>query len=310
LSYRLDLVNRTGMFEYYASWYSNYELDEAHNNIAYRISAILSSFEKIKILEIECIKQISLFENNTKINKSSLMINFKSPTLYEIFINLSYIILSIRVIQNSILNIISKEESKLKNKISLPSSMNDFVKKIETYSLNDFIKKEISNYWSSNGKLLKDYRDIDEHHNFLLDKVYIDNFKDKNLIILLPDNPNVKSNKKYQFKKQINAFKFLLNEFIEIETLLNSISKYYNYAKGDFHYKYYIYDENPNNMEINYDKNNDTLVNIESYKNNSQIEQQNLICEPKKVHLENFSFIKYPKFFNNKKQYTKIYKLT
>ena len=49
MSYRLDLVNRTGMFKNYANWYSSYELDEAHNNISYRISSIIASFEKIKI---------------------------------------------------------------------------------------------------------------------------------------------------------------------------------------------------------------------------------------------------------------------
>lgn len=309
LSYRLDLLNRAAMFAYYAEWYSSYNLDETHNNIAYRISAILSSFEKISILKSECLKQFNLFEENTKINKASEMINFKSPSLYDIFVNISYIALSLRIIQNSILNIISKEESKQKNKISLPNSMNDFMKKIENYSLDSSIKELISTYWNSNGKLLKDYRDIDEHHNYLIDKVYIDNFKDKNLILLLPDNPNVKSYKKYTFNKNIDAFQFLLTEYIEIEKLLNLISKYYNYKKGTFRYKFYIHHENPNNMEIVYDKKNNTLVNMESYKNNLKIECQQLIYDPNNIDMEAFSFVKYPKFFDSKRNFLKIHEV-
>ncbi len=310
MSYRLDLVNRTGMFKNYANWYSSYELDEVHNNISYRISSVIASFEKIKILEDECIKQFTLFEKDTGISKKSKMINFKSPSLYEIFINTSYIILSIRIIQNSILNIISKEESKRGNKISLPSSMNDFTKKIDKFSLNSTIKEHINTYWNSNGRLLKDYRDIDEHHNFLVDKVYIDNFNDKNLIILLPDNPNVKSYKKYKFDKKINALEFLLKEFLEIEILLNSISKLYDYPEGDFHYKFYIYDNNPNNMEIIYEKNNDTLMNMESFMKNSKVKQQNIIVKSEEVNMNKFSFIKYPKFFNDKESFYKIFKVT
>ena len=64
MSYRLDLVNRTGMFKNYANWYSSYELDEAHNNMSYRISSMIASFEKRKILEDVCIKQFTLFEKN------------------------------------------------------------------------------------------------------------------------------------------------------------------------------------------------------------------------------------------------------
>ena len=309
MSYRLDLVNRTGMFKNYAKWYSSYELDEVHNNISYRISAVISSFEKIKTLENECIIQFSLFEKHTGINKESKMINFKSPSLYDIFINTSYIILSMRIIQNSILNIISKEESKRGNKISLPSSMNDFIKKLDKFSINSTVKKHIKTYWDLNGKFLKDYRDIDEHHNFLIDKVYIDNFNDKHLIILLPDNPNVKSYRKYKFDKKINALEFLLKEFLEIEVLLNSISKLYDYSESDFHYKFYIYDENPNNMEIIYEKNNDTLMNMESFKKDSKIEQQNIVINPEYIDMNKFSFIKYPKFFNNKESFYKIIKI-
>ena len=155
MSYRLDLINRTGMFEFYAQWYSKQDKDETHNNIAYRISAILLSFEKIKILETECIKQFELFEKDTKIDKTETMINFKSPSLYDIFINISYIVLSMRIIQNSILNIITKEEATQGNKISLPNSMNDFIKKLNNYSISDEIKNLINNYWSKMVKNLK-----------------------------------------------------------------------------------------------------------------------------------------------------------
>lgn len=215
-----------------------------------------------------------------------------------------------RIIQNSILNIISKEESKRGTKISLPSSMNDFIKKLDKFSLNSTIKQHIKTYWDLNGKFLKDYRDIDEHHNFLIDKVYIDNFNDKNLMILLPDNPNVKSYRKYKFEKKINAIEFLLKEFLEIEVLLNSISQMYNYSESNFHYKFYIYDDNPNNMEIIYEKNNDTLMNMESFKKDSKVEQQNIVIKPEDINMNNFSFIKYPKFFNAKKSFYKILKVT
>lgn len=133
-----------------------------------------------------------------------------------------------------------------------------------------------------NGKLLKDYRDIDEHHNFLIDKVYIDNFNDKNLIIFYQIIQMLKAIENINLIKKSMLLNFYLKEFLKIEILLNSISKLYDYPEGDFHYKFYIFYDNPNNMEIIYEKNNDILMNMESFMKNSKVEKQNIIVKPKK----------------------------
>ena len=166
----------------------------------------------------------------------------------------------------------------------------------------------IKNYWEKNGKDVKDYRDIDEHHNFLIEKVFI-NIKESKLIILLPDNPNVKSIKKYKFSNNINAFDFILKSFLELEKLLNLISIYYGYKESDFNYNLIIDVDNPNNMEIVYDKFNNTLVCMECFKSSKE---ENVECHKfviSDLNLNIFSFIKFPEFFKIKKTFYSVYEI-
>lgn len=83
----------------------------------------------------------------------------------------------------------------------------------------------------------------------------------------------------------------------------------YKYTPHDFHYKFYVDLENPNNMEIIYDKKNHTLVNMESYRDDREIKNDTIVVEPQNINMEEFSFIKYPKFFDDKKKFYKIYEI-
>ena len=307
MSYRLDLVNRAGLFTYYANWFQDdNQLDDSHNNIVYRITSLILSFEKNYELALECIEQFNLFAYSTNIHQSTKNINLATPSLYEIFINISNIFSSMRIIQNSIINIIAKQESKLGNKISLPNSMNDFVKKLDSFNVDQDLKNIIKKYWDENGINIKHYRDIDEHHNFLIKKVYVNNFIDKKLLILLPDNPNVQSYKKYTFKQQINALEFLKSEFDAIEKLLNTISQYYGYQQGEFHFTFVVDDSNPNNMTILYDLNNNKLTTLESFIHNNKINTFRTIADED---ADKFKFLKNTTYFKNIKSFIQILKI-
>lgn len=307
MSYRLDLVNRAGLFTYYANWFQDdNQLDDSHNNIAYRITSLILSFEKNYELALECIEQFNLFEYSTKIHQSTKNINLATPSLYEIFINISNIFSSMRIIQNSTVNIIAKQESKLGNKISLPNSMNDFVKKLDSFKIDQNLKNIVKKYWDENGIHIKHYRDIDEHHNFLIKKVYVNNFIDKKLLILLPDNPNVQSYKKYTFKKQINALEFLKSEFDAIEKLLNTISQHYGYQQGEFNFTFVVDDSNPNNMTILYDLNNNKLTTLESFMHDNKINTFRAIADED---ADKFKFLKNTTYFKNIKSFIQILKI-
>jgi len=303
MSYRLDLANRAGLFSYYSSWYNENQEDDSHNNIAFQITSLILSFEKNNELAKEAVKQFSLFEKSTKIDKNSKNINIITPSLYEIFINISNIISSIRIIQNSIIDIIGKKES-----LSLPNSMNTFNAKIDSYRINEELKIIVKKYWEKYGSKIKDYRDINEHNNFLIKKIYIDNFKDKNLLILLPDNPNVQTYKKYTFDKQINALEFLEIEFYAIEKLLNDISQYYKYNKSSFALAINIHEENPNSLTILYDLENNTLTNIETYLENEELKSQRFLI-PENIDKFEFKFIKNIQYFKNSNSFEEILKI-
>lgn len=310
--HRLDLANRAELFKLYASWYEdNNTHDNTHNNIIFRISSLILSMEKTYELSNECIKQFNLFKSDLKMNKNLKDIHFLSPSLYEIFMNISEILTSIRILQNEIMNAISKQENKSNNKITLPNSMSDFVKEIkknvDKYNLTNELKEIIKKYWNTSGKLVKDYRDIDQHFGFLFEKALINDFKNPKLIILLPDNPNVKSNKKFTFYKKINALEFIISEFYALENLINNVSEYYNYKDRDFDFNIIINEKNPNSLSIIFDPNRNYLQGFETYIEHKNIYSSNHLLQ--NIDLKQFSFLKLPIFFKNKHSFEKDYTL-
>jgi hypothetical protein len=204
---------------------------------------------------------------------------------------------------------VSNQERKSKNNIQLSSSMNTFIKELNTKpkkyeKLDPKIIYMLNNYWSNNGLMLKHYRDIDEHHNFLIKKVYINNFKDKKLTLLFPDNPNENS-RNFTFNQQISAIDFLLDEFYAIENLLNQLANHYKYKEGSFDFTFNIENENPNRIAILFDPNN-IILHHESYI------QDNKIYVARNVHqidISQYSFTKIPSFFKNTQTFRKKYEL-
>lgn len=68
-------------------------------------------------------------------------------------------------------------------------------------------------------KKVKAYRDIDQHHFVLTSNVYLELEPEEKVLVMFPDNPEVKKVEKLIYKKEYDAIAFLENSFIEIHRL-------------------------------------------------------------------------------------------
>jgi len=100
--------------------------------------------------------------------------------------------------QNAVIPYLSKALS-----ISLPASLADLVKRIEKEKvlLPENIAKDILGYWTNQGRKLKDYRDLSQHHALVASEVRV--FKASvgkpAIYIALPKNPEAKDPNKLDF---------------------------------------------------------------------------------------------------------------
>ena len=105
--------------------------------------------------------------------------------------------------------------------LSLRSSLNDLMKQLKSRDLGlpEEIRRELTAYWESHGKQLKDYRDIVQHHGPVLSEARVFRAADGTPFIwlTLPNNPEVKSYSQLSFENPtVHAFLYIRKQYHEL----------------------------------------------------------------------------------------------
>jgi hypothetical protein len=102
-----------------------------------------------------------------------------------------------------------------------------------THKSYDFLSIELWNrieqYWNETGKLVRDYRHLDNYLYSLTTHSYIEVYPNKKLIILLPDNPEIENSKKFTYEQQIDAIPFLEVIFQNFHDFVEDVSAFFGY---------------------------------------------------------------------------------
>lgn len=111
--------------------------------------------------------------------------------------------------QNAVIPYISKALL-----VSLPSSLNDLIKRVENkkVKLPSKLALDLVGYWNNQGRKLKDYRDLSQHHALVASEVRIFNSSEGKpaIYITLPNNPEDKNPAKLVFDNPpIQAFFYM-----------------------------------------------------------------------------------------------------
>lgn len=233
VSFRLDLVNRAGLFRNYASWHEsgNNWSDLGHLNMAHGLSSIVYALERIFLLKKECVDQYVLFEGSYKWSGSETL--FRSPSIFDLFSSYSTFLLGVRLAQNSLLNILSKELC-----VSMPQSMNGVVSSKKKNAIPKDIFDLIVSYWNVSGFELKQYRDLDQHYGLVArDAWVVRSSRGVDLKVYLPDDPKIQSESKFTFALKRDAFSYADKAFEDFHSLVNNISVTLGYKdERDFDY--------------------------------------------------------------------------
>ena len=296
MTFRLDLANRAGLFQNYASWHEdNNILDKTHVSFTFGICYLINSIENINKYKKESIQQYYLLKDYLEIDAQEIC--FQSPSLFNLFSEISVSLTQIRIVQNGLIEIVGKKLKK-----SLPSSMSDYVKKNKRRDKNETESKIYSlicDYWKESGLNVKHYRDVDQHFGHLFHNALIiisENSID--LELRIPDNPKVKSWKKFTYHKKYDAIKFILESFEALHRLVNDVSVALGYTRERlFDLNMDLSGEYDGFLTIVFDPYRGVIHGQEVFREDGDFYG---VTHVKDCDVEEFSFVKVPEYFNGK----------
>ncbi|WP_064598053.1 hypothetical protein [Pseudomonas sp. DR 5-09] len=233
MSFRLDLVNRAGLFRNYAEWHEADKnwADLSHINMAHGLSSIVYALERIHLLKKECLDQYTLFDDKYRWPQPEIL--FRSPSMFDLFASYSAYLLSIRLAQNSILNILGKKLG-----LSIPQSMNGIAEWKRKNKIPKRTLDLIILYWEQSGFEIKQYRDLDQHYGLVArDAWIVRSSQGVDLKVYLPDDPAIQSESKFTFTLKRDAFDYADKSFELFHSFVNELSASLGYtSERDFDY--------------------------------------------------------------------------
>lgn len=204
-------------------WYNhtkNTKINKRLDDLFFRITSLHICYCNFLFIQKKCIEEYEQYEGQLNIEGED--IGYWSEILIDYLGQVNPFFSNLRIIQNLILPIFSTQ---IELKCSIPSSMSNVIKKIESYGFNEKVISLVLNYWEKSGKRSKDFRDVDQHHHALLQKIRFRVVGDKGPIIYLPDNPEVKSSSNLTFNKNIELMPFAYEAYQDLIKLLECIAQ-------------------------------------------------------------------------------------
>jgi hypothetical protein len=215
--YLPELLNSNGLFQKVYAWKKGSSCPEEFSTLLYRASACVIHMRRLAELNHRCVMEFGLFEDQLALGDDRIV--FHSTSLLALLNEISPLLSSLRIMQDMLLPLIGKTKGK-----SMPSSINDGIKRLHTLGLPDEIRRIILGYWPD-GNRLRDYRIIDQHHTNLVTHTFFQIRPVKKVLVLFPDNPGIKTSKKFTYEKSINGIEYLCSAFSMLHAVYEDIAE-------------------------------------------------------------------------------------
>lgn len=221
--YIAKILNDGGLFQSIGGWIK--VKPNIHpsfvDEFLFRACSARLSIMRMDFLNEKCLHQFRKQKNELIIHDSKL--TFWSPNLIEFLNETTPFLANMRIMQNLIVPL-AILMSGLKQ--SVDSSLADAVKKVEGYGLMTELSLLIKDYWKDGGRQLVDYRDVDQHFSTVVKHAYIQiDLNKEKLLVLIPDNPEVKSSKKFDFSSNRNALDYFRDSYFKLNKLIENMGK-------------------------------------------------------------------------------------
>ena len=179
--------------------------------------------ERIRNLNYKIIREFDLFANQLKMTDEKIV--FASNSMGAILGEIPPLLSTLRILQNKALAIIS-----LWQPVSLPSSINSFCKNPKNYKVHLKLGSKINKYWEKSGKLVKFYRDIDQHsfsHSALTSRYFIRLRDSAETYVEFPDFKQNGNQGGFRYSDEVSGLEFLDDACFQLHELIEEIATHF-----------------------------------------------------------------------------------
>ncbi|MGR9107870.1 MAG: hypothetical protein ACU843_13155 [Gammaproteobacteria bacterium] len=217
--YLPDLLNENKLFRKTYELKKSGHAEKEISALLYRATSFVVLLNRINIQNNKCVKEFELFEDQTQV-ESEIKIVFNSRSLIELLNEISPALSTLRIMQDLLLPTLGKVY-----KTSVPSSIIDGVKKLNRLPFSEKIKNLIHLYWINGGSKLRNYRVVDQHHTTLVEHTFLQLTPPRRVLVIFPDNPEVKTHKKFTYEKYIEGIAYIGQMFMKTHELYERIAE-------------------------------------------------------------------------------------
>lgn len=225
--YFADLFNSNNLLQHLGGYVK--KLSQSNSNsdeFLFHATILVMSIYKIRALNALCLRQMQTVKEQLTVKDDTISV--WSPTMVELLTLIPSSLSSLVVMQNKIFPLILPAAGFTQ---SPPSSFREAVKSIQKYNLPEPVKQKTLSYSENGGLAARQYRDIAEHHYYLLARTYYQFTPVEKVLIYLPDDPNQKNHTKYTFNKKIDCIAYLEQSFLELCQYVDAVLSDLGFAR-------------------------------------------------------------------------------
>ena len=204
------------------------KLKDSFETILIHANSIIINLANIRMIERRVISYFNKVRSRLTLKEKRIIIYV--PLITDLLGKISAILSSITFIQNKIVRLIGRELN-----VNLPQSMNRVITgRPQKYKIKVENFRIIKRYWSRFGKRVKVYRDVDQHHFVLASNVYLELKPKEKILVMFPDNPEVKKIEEFTYNNNYDAIEFLEKSFTELHSFIEEVAKEFGYKQEKF----------------------------------------------------------------------------
>ncbi|MFX0077350.1 MAG: hypothetical protein ACFE96_18055 [Candidatus Hermodarchaeota archaeon] len=194
------------------------------DRLLFRSYSGLLKILKMKELEELCLQQY--FKQKKSLTLCSEKINFWSPSYIQLVSEFNPFLSNLIIMQNKFLEIVTNEENPPNRP---PLNLNTAIDKLDIYGFKSELVSAFKKYWTKSGALVREYRNLEQHYQTIIEHSFLQIEPDEKLVIYLPDNPNIRSIHQTTYNQHIEAIPFFERAFFDFHTLVEEIFSFLGY---------------------------------------------------------------------------------
>ncbi len=217
--YLAGLLNQEGLFTATAGWPQIGSDDYSRDDFLFRASSAALHMARLRELQRICVEEYGRFAGDLDIRRRRIVIS--SATVVQLVDEVPPLLGTLRIMQNMLLPMCARA---LSLKSSVPGSLHAAVKTLHRYGFPPSLVARTLQYWETGGRLLKEFRDLDQHHHVIVKHVLLEVEPAPRVRVFLPDNPSEKRASGFTFAAERDALEYLPDAFRHLHDFAESLA--------------------------------------------------------------------------------------